>query len=108
HESSVGDRRQIDTPHSVAELGDELSREFHGKSRLADAAGAGQGDQTVVGHTLTYLGHFGVTADKARRWAGRLCERTVLDVRSGGNSLPISEWQSCVTCSGRGKSRRGW
>src|ERR1700730_13884161 len=66
-ESSVGDRRQIDIPHSVAALGDELSRELHWKSRLAGPARAGQGDQTVVGHTLTYLGHFGVTADKPRQ-----------------------------------------
>ena len=40
-------------------------------------------------------------------WAGRLCERTAFDVRRGGNSLRISEWQSCTTRSGRGKSCTG-
>jgi hypothetical protein len=63
----IGDRGEVDVPQTVTELRDELRGHLHGESRLARTAGAGQCDQTVVGHTLTYLGHLGVTSDKARQ-----------------------------------------
>jgi hypothetical protein len=49
HHRRMGDRRQIDIPHTVTELRRDASRDLNGETGLAGAAGTGQGHQPVIG-----------------------------------------------------------
>ena len=49
YELRLGDRRQVDILRAVGELGTDPARDFDGKSCLAGTAGAGQGDEPVLG-----------------------------------------------------------
>ena len=109
HHAGIGDRRQIDVPHPVAELGRDARRDLDGQSGLARSAGTGQRHQPVVGQQL--LAPRSSVRRGRRNWsaAPEDCGRQRLsDARSGGNSLRRSGWHSCTTRSGRGRSRSGW
>ena len=71
HGRRVADRRQLDEPHSVRELGDQLGGDLHGQAGLADAAHPDQRDQPVTSHQLGQLLHLDLTTDEARDCAGR-------------------------------------
>ena len=59
----IGDRREVDVPHPVAELPCDLNRQ----PRLTRTARAGKGDQPVVGQQPTHLGDLAFTADETRQ-----------------------------------------
>jgi hypothetical protein len=52
HHAWMGDRRQIDIPDTVTELGRDASRDLNRETGLAGAAGTGQGHQPVVDEQL--------------------------------------------------------
>ena len=47
HEAGIGERRKLGQPHTVGKLRQQLARGRESEPRLADAAGAGQGDEPV-------------------------------------------------------------
>ena len=76
----MGDRRQVDVPHTVTEIGRDASRDLNSETGLAGAAGAGQGHQPVVGEQLLQVSHLRAAADKA----GELHRKVVGDSGLGG------------------------
>jgi len=63
-EVRIGQRRQLGGPDPIGERRQLLSCDLEAKPRLADASGAGQGDQAVGGAKAQDLGQLGVTADQ--------------------------------------------
>ena len=49
HEAGIGDWRKLGQPHTVGKLRQEPARRGESEPRLADAAGAGQGDEPMRG-----------------------------------------------------------
>ena len=47
HEAGIGDWRKLGQPHAVGKLRQEPARRGESQPRLADAAGAGQGNEPV-------------------------------------------------------------
>ena len=72
YEFDVGDRREVDVPHLVA----ELVRDPNRQSRLSRTTRSGEGYQSVVGQQPTHVGDLSFTANETRqlRWKtlGRL------------------------------------
>jgi len=66
HDAGIGDRRQIDIPRPIAELGCDPGRDLHSQPGLAHAARACQGHQTVVGQDLPDVVDLRATADEIR------------------------------------------
>ena len=66
YEFDVGDRREVDVPHPVAELTRNLNRQ----SCLSRTTRSGEGHQSVVGQQPTHLGDLSFTTDETRqlRW----------------------------------------
>ena len=73
HDVGVGDRREVDVPHPVAELVGYLGRDLHRQTRLADAARAGQRHQPVVGEQPPHVDHLAPRPTKLVSCAGRCC-----------------------------------
>jgi hypothetical protein len=67
HERGVGDRRQVDVPDAIAELGCYLGRDLYRQSGLANAARTGQGNQPVIAEQTSRVGHLRCAADEARQ-----------------------------------------
>ena len=105
HDCGVGDRREIDVPDAVAEIGRNAGGDFSGKTRLARATGTGQRHQPVVGQQRTHLVNLRAAADETGELDRKIMGINAFGGRNGGNSLRRSGWHSCVTRSGRGKSR---
>ena len=64
HQVGVGDRRQVDIPDSVTEIGGHLPRDLDGQTGLTGTAGAGQGDQPVGDKGLPHVVNLRAAADK--------------------------------------------
>jgi hypothetical protein len=61
----MGDRRQVDAPHTVAEVGRDARSDLDGETRLAGTTGTRQRHQATVCQQLAYLGYLRAAADKA-------------------------------------------
>ena len=67
HRRRVADRGQLDQPHAVGELGDQLGRDLDREAGLADPADARSTSPTDGPHQLGQLLHLDVAAHEARR-----------------------------------------
>ena len=72
NEVGIGDRGQIDVPHTVVEFGSHVARDVDGQTGLAGAAGGGQGDQPVVGERLPHVVDLCAAADEAGELHGEM------------------------------------
>ena len=79
NEVGVGERREFGGPDSVRELRQQSAGSLEGESRLADAAGAGEGDEPMLSGKLHDLPQFVIPADQfgdllryIGRWHGGL------------------------------------
>ena len=66
HDIGIGDRRQIHVPHRVAELAGHLGGDLRRQPCFTHTAGAGQGDEPVVGQQPAHVVHFGLAAHETR------------------------------------------
>ena len=75
HDAGMGDRRQIDIPHTVTELGRDASRDLNAETSLAGTAGTGPRHQPVSDEQLSQVSHLCAAADKV----GELHRKVVRD-----------------------------
>ena len=63
-EVGIGQRRQLDGPNPIGEFRQQVSCDLKAEPGLADASGAGQGDEAMGGAEVQDLGQLGVAADQ--------------------------------------------
>ena len=63
----VVDRRQVDAPDAARERGEQAQGHLRGQAGLADAAGAGERHEPVVGEPLAHRLELGDAVDEARQ-----------------------------------------
>ena len=109
HQIGIGDRRQIDPPHTVVEFAGYLCWRPVQRHRVLPTPPAPvRVMNRLAARKLAHIGDLRLRAQ--RNWsiapedAGQ--QRFSLR-RSGGNSLRRSGWHSCTTRSGRGNSTQG-
>ena len=75
HERGIGQRRQLDQPSAVGELAEDTAGDFQGEAGFADAAGSGQGHQTIGGHEVPQPRHRRRSANEACHGRGKIGHR---------------------------------
>ncbi len=64
HDVGISDRRQVDVPHPIHEIGPQPGGDLHRQTRLSHAPCPGQRHQTVDTDDPQYLLDFGGAADE--------------------------------------------
>src|SRR5262249_55178384 len=69
----VRQRRQLDDPDPIGKLRQQLSRDFDGESRLANASRASKGNEPIVGQEPDHFLNRDLAADQIRYRCRKIC-----------------------------------
>src|SRR3954465_14389491 len=88
HHRRMSDRRQIDIPNTITELRRDANRDLNSETRLAGAAGSGQGHQPVIAQQPAHIIDLCVASNKT-------CELDWKIVHS--NTFRCTQWWEIST-----------